>query len=288
MTAYAAMKMIARSTFPRPLRNLVRSPRRTAQWLRREAAYLLGHRPTVDVRPGWTIRCHPVALAAFASSVRDPDFNAELDGFISHCTPGMRLYDVGANFGFFCLAALRYGGRGAQVVAVDPSHTSNRILRENLILAGAGDRVQVIEAAVGAKDGTLSMLTTGPAGDHYLVAANIDRSDVRKVPQFSIPSLVGRTGLQPTHLKIDVEGFEAEVIEGAAEVLRRARPVLFLELHCDMLRDRGVEPASVLARLADCGYTRFERGGQPVELPEATRLPIVRLVCLTDRPSCNN
>jgi FkbM family methyltransferase len=282
MTAYAAMKVLARSTVPRPVRNLMRSPRRTAQWLRREAAYLLGHRPTVDVRPGWTIRCHPVALATFTFLVRDQEFNAELDVFINLCTPGMRLFDVGASFGFFCLAALKYGGPDTQVIAIDPSHTSNRILGENLVLAGAGNRVRVIEAAVGAEDGMLSMLTTGPAGDHYLVAADTGRNDVRKIPQFSVPSLIERTGVTPTHLKIDVEGFEAEVIEGAAEFLRRARPVVFLELHCDMLRHRGVDPASVLARLADCGYTRYARADRAIETKQVIRLPVVRLVCVPD------
>jgi hypothetical protein len=63
-------------------------------------------------------------------------------------------------------------------------------------------------------------------------------------------------------VKIDVEGAEAEVIRGAAALLRDVRPLLFVELHLDMLERRGESVDALLADLASCGYRFREPDGR--------------------------
>jgi hypothetical protein len=87
-------------------------------------------------------------------------------------------------------------------------------------------------------------------------------------------------GAIPTHIKIDVEGFEGEVLAGAAEFLRVEQPVVYLELHGDILREKGLDPEQVLGGLVDCGYGTFIRDGKPLGIAGIAGLPIARLVCL--------
>jgi FkbM family methyltransferase len=265
---------------PRPARNLLRSPRTTVRWLGQEVGHLLGRARVCEVRPDWVVRCHPASFGAFEMFRQCAELRTELDGFVARCRPEMVLYDIGANFGIFSLAALRYGGENARVVAVDPSATANRIHRANLRLAAADARVTLVESAVGASNDSLPMLTTGPAGEHYMVAADDGRTDVTSIRQCTLASLAEMTGLVPTHIKIDVEGFEGEVIEGGADLLRRCQPIVFLELHGGMLRQRGLAPLGVLRRLAECGYERIECGGAPIEPENAAAMDLTRLVCL--------
>lgn len=192
----------------------------------------------------------------------------------------MVLLDVGSHYGVFTLAALHYGGPTARVWAVDPSPRCQKLLAANLRLAGEADRAVLIRAAVGATDGQLRMLSTGANSHDFFIASTEERPDAVRVPQLTLGSLATKIGTQVTHLKVDVEGFEDAVIAGGLEFLRTVRPVLFLELHGDMLRAAGKDPRTVLQDLAACGYRRFELAGRSVELSELAQVGLARVVCL--------
>jgi FkbM family methyltransferase len=245
--------------------------------------YQLGYIPEWPARQDWTVRCHPRTLEAFRGATRIPDCRDELEEFVTYCTPGMVLVDVGSHYGVFTLAAARYGGSSARVLAVDASPTCMRLLRVNVTLAGAEGQVTRILAAVGERDGELAMLSSGPNGMDSLIAADPARADAQRVPMLRLPTLAARLDSPVTHIKLDVEGYEAEVVDGAMDYLRAWQPIVFLELHCDQLRARGKDPLAVLTRLGECGYTRFKRAGKPLDASTAAQEPLVRLVCLPER-----
>jgi FkbM family methyltransferase len=272
---------LGRRLLPRPLRNFLRSPAAAMRWLRDESAYAMGAAPVeVQLRPDWTVRCHPTSARSIAMFRDDEDSRRELDAFVAHCTSGMRLLDVGANFGLFTLAALRFGGAGARVVAVEPGPTTARVLGENVKLADEQARVTVIEAAAGERDGELPMLTAGAAGEHYLIASDGTRPDARRVRQLTLSRMAREAGIAPTHVKIDVEGFEHEVLSGARELLESCRPVLFLEVHSAMLRARGRTPEQIFEMMRSMGYSDYQHRGGPIAAEEACRMQIARLVCM--------
>lgn len=267
---------------PRSVRNWLRQPKRSLGYLADRLDYLWRGPSRVDVRPDWSPHCHPASRNHFAIFTVDQGQGAELDTFIAYCTPGMQFLDVGAHYGLFSLAAIRFGGPTARAVAVEASANAAKILRANLGANDATARVQVVNAAMGEHDGTLEMLSTGPAGSDYFVSAPPGRTDTMQVPQLSMSSILRQTGMQPTHLKMDIEGFEGEAIDGAMDCLRQHRPILFLELHLRFLRSRGRDPIEILRQLRECGYTHFEEAGMPLsEDGLKMRDSECRIVCRT-------
>jgi len=236
---------------------------------------------TLELLPGWSVKCHPASRSHFQSFEDDPAQRDELQAFFSHSSTGMKLLDIGAHHGLFTLAALHCGGSPARVIAVEPSTRAAEILKINLRLNNRADRVCVENIALGPTDGELKMLTTGPAGADYLVVPASTRPDTTFVPQRSLPSLLRETQFQPTHIKMDVESCEYEILESSIEVLASLKPTLFLELHGNMLRARGKDPARVPEMLRAAGYRQFLELGRAIDSCElASRKATARLVCL--------
>ena len=274
---------IVRRTIPRSLRNAMRSPGKTATGMWQDVSYrMMGRSERVNVFPGWDLKCHPSSIPAFDVFRFEPDSREEFKAFVSHASEGMILFDAGAHHGFFGLATAHFGGRSAKAVCVDASEKAIETLNINLHINNAQDQVRTIHAAVGAEPGVLKMVTTGTAGMHYFVGVDGDRPDTTNVQQITIDSLLESTGLTPTHLKIDVEGFEDEALRGSAKILREVRPIVLLELHGTYVRNRGHEPLAVLQRLIDAGYSRFLHNDRPISPQEAAKSNLIRLVILPD------
>ncbi len=266
---------------PRGLRNWVRSPAKSARYVVDRIAFAAGTAPTVSPAEGWSLRCHPAARHHYEVFRDDPIQAEELRAFAAHCSPGMKLLDVGAHYGLFALAALHYGGADSRVVCVEASPRAARILQANLQLNLAQSQVAVVKCAMGAEDGELPMLTTGPFGGDYFVVPTETRSDTTMVPQRNMHSLLSELHFAPTHIKMDIEGFEAEVIESAVDTLAGFKPVLYLELHGNVLKARGKDPATVMSNLRQAGYSRFLHEMQPVDESALERCQFTcRLVCL--------
>ena len=252
---------LIRLIIPRSWRNTLRRPSVTAARLRAKIEFGLGRSSIVSIRPECSVRCHPICVTEFSVFQNDPAQNAEMEDFIAHCRPGMRLLDVGAHWGVFTLAALHYGGPDVRALCVEPSPNAARVLRRNLSLNGVEDQVRVAEVAAGCTAGELQMLTTGAGGADYLVVPAESRPDSIAVAQYDLAGLCRSLGFIPTHVKMDIEGFEEEGLMGAREMLRTFRPILFLELHGELIRRRKRDPRTVLRILCETGYVTWKRAG---------------------------
>jgi FkbM family methyltransferase len=217
----------------------------------------------MEIRTGWQINCHPICAPSFAVFDEDPQQRAELDQFIANCSAGMQLIDVGAHWGIFVLAALHYGGEGTRVLCIEPSRPASKTLKINIHLNGDDDRVQIVMAAAGSENNYLKMLTTGAGGADFMVTPSEERPDAVLVQQRTINDICRQTRFTPTHIKIDVEGREEEVINGAEEVIKDCRPIIFMELHGDIIRAAGGDPRNLPLRLEQLGY-RFTQNDAPL------------------------
>ena len=160
---------------PREIRNWVKSPRRTAEWLWDEARHQFGADRTLQIRPSWSLRCHPAAFRfARHEQIDDVQQRKELDAFIASVVPGTILFDVGAHFGIFSLAAFHYGGAAVQAIAVDASPFATRMIhkqaRLNRIPPG---RLEIITAMVGDRIGEGELVSVGVIAGGYFVPPRI-------------------------------------------------------------------------------------------------------------------
>jgi hypothetical protein len=103
-------------------------------------------------------------------------------------------------------------------------------------------------------------------------------------PAVTLDGLVERTGLSPTHVKIDVEGYEGAVLRGGRRLLTgEPPPLIFLELHNALLRERREDPGAVLDLLEELGYQTLDCFAVPADRAVLLARPLVRLIARPTR-----
>jgi FkbM family methyltransferase len=188
---------------------------------------------------------------------------AELDRFLSHArTPGF-LFDVGANNGLFSVAyCLAHPANRA--VAFEPSSPLVERIRQMARLNGVEDRLQVVAKAVADSPGERQlMLATRGSFVQVAPFAGTAQNEWQSLPiETTTLDLETAGTARPTVLKIDVEGFEWEVVRGAASLIANARPTIFLEVHLNYLEQRGISPLDIIRPIATCGYEFTDLSGR--------------------------
>lgn len=273
---------VIRSTIPRPVRNWLRSPSKTAGWLLDATAYTLGVTKELRINERLTLICHPRAYrVAYQAQVTDPEEREEFSNFLAHCSETMLLFDLGAHFGIFSLAAAYCGGRA---VAVDPSPIATRMLKRQANINGLTERIRIIQAAVSDSRSRVNMLTSGVFSNGYFRSVQgRPENDLTTTSATTLDQMSAEVG-RPTHIKIDVEGQEAAVLCGGRKTLERYSPVLFLELHNELIRQDGGDPNSALNELARSGYSVRGLNGRAMNRDEILGKALVRVVAL--KPCC--
>src|SRR5688572_3303361 len=144
--------------------------------------------------------------------------------FVEHVRPGVVVYDVGANAGFFTLLASKLAGPSGAVYAFEPMERNLRFLREHVQLNGVTN-VHVLPVAVSDRNGVVRFAAAAnPAMGGLSAEGGIE-------VQSTTLDAVARTIPPPSFVKMDIEGAEHAALSGAAEVLRGARPVILLSEH---------------------------------------------------------
>ena len=174
-------------------------------------------------------------------------------------TPGGGFVDVGANQGFYTILASRLVGAAGSVFAFEPASTEVGKLRRNLRWNGC--RNVVVEAmAVGAEVGRAEFhLYTGHQGSwsglREGAADVVTEALLVEVPTTSLDAYFsGRPPERIDMIKIDVEGGELHVLEGARGLISRFRPVVLCEVESRRTRQWGYEAEAIIARLEGWGY----------------------------------
>lgn len=130
--------------------------------------------------------------------------------------------DVGANIGSYTILAAAVAG--ARSIAFEPIPAAFEALRDNVQLNRVVDRVCLHRSAVGRTSGTVRMTTECDTGNRVVHDAEpgAHTQDTMDVAVIALDEL--EDAIDASVLKIDVEGFESEVLAGAKHLL--ARPSL--------------------------------------------------------------
>lgn len=176
--------------------------------------------------------------------------------------PGDTAIDVGANVGLYTLMASRAVGPRGRVYAFEPATATHDLLARNVALAGATnvvlERLAVSDAAgtatllLNSESGLASLGATGrgrPAGSETVQCVTIDA--------YAAEEGVARVSL----LKVDVEGLEGHVLQGARELLSRETEIAVLaELSGENFRALGFDPGEVVERMRSLGFASWPIG----------------------------
>ncbi|WMS41514.1 FkbM family methyltransferase [Acuticoccus sp. MNP-M23] len=162
--------------------------------------------------------------------------------FLNALKPDSVFLDIGANLGYFSMVA---AGVAHKVYAVEAQEFMVGVIRANAEL-NEYTNVTALCAAAGDSPALVTMPVAGrPStgiGDH---------DEGLTVPVIRIDDYF--KALAPTVIKIDVEGFELNVLKGMEEILKTG-PSLAIELHKRMV-EFGATPKAVFELLSDHGYT---------------------------------
>jgi FkbM family methyltransferase len=149
--------------------------------------------------------------------------------------------DVGANIGSYTVLASAVAG--SSTIAFEPDPLTMVTLRRQIGVNDISDRVTTIEAAAGRQTGTASFTTGLDTINH--VATESD-PNTRHVQMTTLDEAL--RGKSPVLIKLDVEGYEPDVVAGAIETLRN--PTLLA------IETEGVS-AEVVRPLEAAGFARY-------------------------------
>ena len=176
---------------------------------------------------------------------------AQTEAVLEALRPGDVMHDVGAHHGYYTLLASDAVGDGGLVAAFEPRPVYLRYLRKHLRINGCAN-VEVFNVCVGDKSGTCAFDTRYGTG-----RGRISPKGKLWVEMIRLDDLVGKGRLPPPNLiKIDVEGAEKLVLDGAREVISRYLPIIVVSIHSKKLFEQCAKI------LSDKGYslrTLFER-----------------------------
>jgi FkbM family methyltransferase len=170
---------------------------------------------------------------------------------LHYLRPADRFIDIGANVGTYTVLAA--GVVGAEVVSVEPVPSTFKCLMDNINLNGIGNLVDARNVGIGRRRERLVFSVDMGAANH--VVSNPGYGGQCIVDGYSLDELAG--DLRPEMIKIDVEGFEHEVLAGGQKVF--ANPslnVVFMELRGHGRR-YGFDERAVDATLRDLGFGAY-------------------------------
>lgn len=191
--------------------------------------------------------------------VMGPRFLEERSLVAQHVRTGMTVVDIGANIGYYALLLRSLVGSSGSVVCIEPSPENLPELHRQ-IEANGFENIEVRECAVGRKQSTLGVRTGINAG---MVE---DGDGIASVNVFALSELLRSA---PDFIKIDVDGFEMNVLVGSHSVLVKSQPTLLLEVHPHLLPRFGSSCSEVYEFLNGI-YGRIQAFHTP--RPESLRL----------------
>lgn len=137
---------------------------------------------------------------------------------------GGDILDVGANIGYTALVFARALDGGRQVHAFEPEERNVRWLEHAIARARLADRIVAVRAAVGSREGTVDLWQNAAHhADHRIATEALqvdDPGSKQTVPLRTLDAYVADHGRPPiAFIKIDVQGYEPEVLRGMHQVL---------------------------------------------------------------------
>ncbi len=237
-----------------------------------------------SLTPHWTIETPAGPITFAGASVRAlhdaHGFNKdepETVAWIESLPQDAVLWDIGANVGLYAIYAAK---RGVRVLAFEPAASTLAVLTRNIELNGVSHKVAAYGVALSdeTKLDALYMdsARTEPGhavhsfGTRRTVAGTIEGGFQQATIGYTADLFAAQFGApKPTHVKLDVDGIEAEILRGAAGLMRDSVRELIVEIYDDM---NPAQARDIRDAVAELGFVE-----KPTAHPEGRNKLFVRL-----------
>lgn len=170
---------------------------------------------------------------------------------LSHLvTPESIVFDVGANFGFYTIMIARQLTSKGRVFSFEPCAQTVSRLRTNIRLNGLEAVITILPVALSKQQGVGYLDNVSGNSGARALAPNGERISLTTLDAVCVEHSIKRVDI----IKIDVEGHEMAVLEGAAKTIESSRPIMLVEGNEVALRRSGASAKDLAAKLRSWGY----------------------------------
>jgi FkbM family methyltransferase len=190
--------------------------------------------------------------------------------------PGMVVLDIGANVGYYTLIAARLMRGEGRVYAFEPEPGNYELLVKN-IKANRCTNVTAVPKAVAERNGRVELFLDGiNFGGPSLSRQNIPGSSGSvSIETVALDSYLEEAASGKVDvIKMDTQGTEGRILEGAVKTLSVSHPKIIMEFWPFGLRNMGTDPLALLARFRGMGFAvhRILEGGDVARVTEPARI----------------
>ncbi len=194
----------------------------------------------------------PVVSGALSLGAYEVFFTNE---FRAQLREPMTVVDIGANLGYYTLIASAHVRR---VISFEPE-SENAALLLRTLERNQRNNVTLVQKGLGEKEETLSLaIHPDNKGKHTLLPTDESGVTSTDISVTTLDAALETLGAPRVDLiKIDIEGWEAKALRGAARTLRASHPTIMFEYGPERIRAAGDDPLLMLKELQAEGYALF-------------------------------
>lgn len=206
------------------------------------------------------------------------------------------IYDIGANYGLYSIAGAVSNPENL-VYAFEPTDRIRNILKKNIEKNGVQKQINIFPYALSNKSGESEFNVYSASGNNSLIDRVIPEGHELKfltkqtVRLARLDDLVKDQSLTPpTLLKIDVEGAELMVLEGAKKIIKKYKPSIIIEYSAATSEDAGYNRREIYDFLVDLGYEPFGLSSDNISthpIKIANDSEVDNLVAIGEQPISN-
>ncbi|MCO6416055.1 FkbM family methyltransferase [Siccirubricoccus sp. KC 17139] len=218
----------------------------------------------VDLAEGVKVKLAPKLMSHGSTSIfmKRAEYEPELRYIARFAEVGSTAVDVGANIGIYTLFLSRYLGPSGHVFAFEPSEISYPELVENLT-RNQVTNVTASRLALSDRAGTAALFQINGSPVNFSLAEEA-HTDTETVSVTMLDAFLQEPPTRLSFMKIDVEGFEYRVLQGARNTLERHRPTVMFEVSDSAMARANTDRAALENFFRRLGYRLFvfdEDGG---------------------------
>jgi FkbM family methyltransferase len=202
--------------------------------------------------------------------------------------PDWVFLDIGANFGYYSMLVSEVTHGAAEVYAFEPLASVAELLEEHRRMNGF-ENIHIHRTAISDSEGEITLVY--PSDENNILSrmlaegedaeGKVERAQTIRLDTFVRDHNINRVDF----IKIDVEGAEPFVLNGAAETIQRFRPTMMIEIHPQALELLGSSAAELFEKIYALGYDTYRIGwtGMHPLRPTDDILPFVNAICIPKR-----